>query len=128
MLCASKSVDYSEACFFFLLFFFFQGKTNALTFEGPEAPADLGGQVEDALDTQSNFKWLQRPCEHAWNRVIIPLVLKIWWLAIETQNLLFFMQLIVFLVCVGDLESQTELFWGTQQYSSNTYKDRKSVV
>lgn len=99
---------------FFFFFFFFHGTKNALTFEGPEAPADLGGQVEDALDTQSNFKWLQRPCERAWNCVIIPLVLKIWWLAIETQNLLLFMQLTVFLVCVGDLESQTELFWGTQ--------------
>lgn len=61
MLCTSKSVDYSEACFFFP--FFFHGTQNALTFEGPEAPADPGGQVEDALDTKPNFKWLQRPCE-----------------------------------------------------------------
>lgn len=70
-------------------FFFFHATKNALTFEGPEAPADPGGQVEDALDTKSNFKWLQRPCEHAWNRVI-PLVLKIWWIAIETQTCYFY--------------------------------------
>lgn len=70
MLCTSKSVDYSEACFFFSPFFF-HGAQNALTFEGPEAPADPGGQVEDALGTKPNFKWPQRPCEYERKRVII---------------------------------------------------------
>lgn len=112
MLCASKSVDYSEACFFFSFFFFFHGTKNALTFEGPEAPlqtsADRWKMLSTHNLTSSDCKDLVSMHETV---SFIPLVLKTWWLAIETQNLRLFMQLIVFLVCVGDLES---LFWGTQ--------------